>query len=382
MNKEPVYGNHPSDSLRRLRALIRKETRQMVRDPSTILMGVVLPMIMLLLFGYGVSLDVKDVPVAIVMETPSPEAYEIASGFSLSPFFKPRFVTSMQEADRLMLDRKIDGIILLRGDFSRAVSLDGGEAQIVVHGTDANRARIIQVYAQGSLTMWAQRRMEHGLDAAVGPVVVENRLWYNEANDSHQFLVPGLIVIIMTLIGAFLTAMVVAREWENGTFEALFVTPVRSWEILIGKAVPYFGLGMVGLTLCIVSARVLFDVPLRGSIVILTLGSMLYLTVALGLGLLISAVTRSLFMASQIALLLSFLPATMLSGFIFDLRSMPPAIELMTRVIPARYYVQFVKTIFLTGDIPYVIFNTCSIMAVMAFVLLYAAQAKTKKKLD
>lgn len=375
-----ITGNS-SATIRRLRALIVKETRQMLRDPSTILMGVFLPMMMLLLFGYGLSLDVKDVPIAIVVEHPSPDTSEIAAGFTLSPYFKPRFITSMQEAKALMLEREIDGIIHMRGNFSREINLGVGDVQIIVHGTDANRARAIQIYAQGALTMWAQRRIERGLAAASGPVLVENRLWYNEANNSQHFLVPGLIVIIMTLTGAFLTALVVAREWERGTFEALFVTPVKSWEILVAKAVPYFGLGMFGLMLCVVSAKILFDVPLRGSIIILTLGSMVYLILALGMGLVISAMTKNQFVASQLALVVSFLPATMLSGFLFDLRSMPAAIEFITRILPARYYVTFVKSMFLTGDIPYLIFKTTGILALMAAFLLYVAQAKTKKRL-
>ena len=374
--------NTRSASLVRLRALIVKETHQMLRDPSTILMGIFLPMMMLLLFGYGLSLDVKDVPVAVVMEKPSPEAYEIASGFTLSPYFKPRFVATMQEADRLMLDRRIDGIIHMTGDFSRDANLGGAGVQIIVHGTDANRARAIQVYSQGALSMWTARRLEKGLPAVAGPVLVENRMWYNEANNSRHFLVPGLIVIIITLIGAFLTAMVVAKEWERGTFEALFVTPVRTWEILLAKVVPYFGLGIVGLALCVGAAKLLFDVPLRGSIIILTLGSMVYLVLALGMGLVISAVTRNQFLASQFALLLTFLPSTLLSGFIFDLRSMPAAVEFLTRVIPARYYVTFTKTMFLTGNIPYIIFKTTGIIAVMAAILIVIANAKTRKKLD
>jgi ABC-2 type transport system permease protein len=369
-------------SRRRLSALVLKETRQMVRDPGTILMGVVLPLMMLMLFGYGVSMDVHDVPIAVVVESPSPEAYEAASGLALSPFFQVHVMNSMQEAEQLMLDHKVDGILRLRGDFSRAVNLENGEAQIRVLGTDANYARIVQIYAEGALSMWAQRRSGTGSEMATGPVVIQNRLWYNDANDSHQFLVPGLVVVIMTIIGAFLTAMVVAREWEHGTFEALFVTPVRAWEILIGKTVPYFCLGMIGMVLCVLAARLMFDIPLRGSPFVLLGGSMLYLLVTLGLGLIISAITRNQFIASQLALLLSFLPAMMLSGFIFDLRSMPGGIEFVTRIVPARYFVTFVKTIFLTGDIPQVIFHSCSILALMAILLLYIAQAKTRKRLD
>jgi ABC-2 type transport system permease protein len=371
-----------SASWTRLSAIIRKESRQMIRDPGTILMGIVLPMIMLFLFGYGVSLDVKDVPVAIVVENPSPEASELASGFSLSPYFKPVYVKTMAEAQKLMMNRKIDCIVNLRGDFSKNAVLGGGEAQIIVHGTDANQARLIQMYALGSVSMWNARRAESGLETAAGPVVIQSRLWYNDANDSHHFLVPGLIVVIMTIIGAFLTAMVVAREWENGTFEALFVTPVKPREILIGKTVPYFCLGMTGFAICVVAARLLFGIPLRGSIIVLAAGSAIYLLIALGIGLVVSAVTKNQFLSSMITIVVSFLPAVVLSGFIFDLRSMPAGIELITRIVPARYCMTFMKTVFLAGDILPVIATSCAIMAAMAAILLLVARAKTNKRLD
>ncbi len=243
-----------------------KEGRQVIRDPSSIAIGVVLPVMLILLFGYGLSLDVMNVPVAVVLEDTSPAAMELAAGFKLSPYFSAQLLTSMPEARELMLDRKVDGIVRIRPDFSRRLMLGDAEVQILVHGTDANRARIIQGYAEGAIGQWTARRSAEGKDVAAGPVVVQNRLWFNDANDSHYFLVPGLIVLIMTLIGALLTALVMAREWERGTLEALFVTPVRSGEILLGKTVPYFVLGMIGLALCIFAAQFLFDVPLRGSI--------------------------------------------------------------------------------------------------------------------
>ena len=198
------------------------------------------------------------------------------------------------------------------------------------------------------------------------PVTLLSRLWFNESNDSRYFIVPGLVVLIMTLIGALLTALVMAREWEHGTFEAIFVTPVRPDEILIGKATPYFVLGMIGLFLCIFSAKFLFDVPLRGSVLVLTGVSILYLLVTLATGLLISSVTKSQFIASQVALLVTFLPAMMLSGFLFDLRSMPTAIRLFTYALPARYFVTLLQTIFLAGDIWTVIVPNAAVLAAMA----------------
>ena len=270
---------------------------------------------------------------------PSPAATELAASFQLSPYFDARLMTSMPQAQQLMLTRKVDGVIRIRPDFGRQLSLGDAEVQFLVHGVDANHARIIQTYAQGAIGQWMAKRTAQGQEVLSGPVIVQNRLWFNEANESRYFLVPGLIVLIMTLIGAFLTSLVVAREWERGTMEALFVTPVRPDEILLGKTMPYFALGMIGLALCLLAAKFLFQVPFRGSVAVLTGVSMLYLLVALAIGLWISSAVKSQFVASQIALLVTFLPAVMLSGFLFDLRSMPAVVRVITYMLPARYYV-------------------------------------------
>ncbi len=379
----PVFQG-ASTRRRRLRALIRKETRQMSRDPSTMLVGVLLPMILLMLFGYGLSLDVKNVPVAIVLEDSSSEASELAAGFHLSPHFQTHIFRSMPEATKRMVTRDVDAIVRIRDDFSRRLHLgERPKVQLILNGNDANRARTIDAYTQGAVARWASRQADRtATDAPIGPVVLQNRLWFNESNQSRHFLVPGLIVLVMTLIGAFLTALVVAREWERGTFEALFVTPVRPIEILIGKAVPYFALGMIGFILCLVTARCLFEVPLRGSLVLLTGGSMLYLLVALGIGLAISAVARSQFVASMLAIVISFMPALMLSGFLFDIRSMPVPLQLITTIVPARHYVTFVQTAFLTGNVPEIYMRSLGALALMALVLLLIAHAKTRKRLD
>jgi ABC-2 type transport system permease protein len=367
--------------LRRIRSLVRKETRQMVRDPSSIAIGIVLPVLLILLFGFGLSLDVNNVPVAVVLEDPSPQATELAARFQLSEYFDAQLMTSMRRAEQLMLAREVDGIIRIRPDFSRNLSLGRAEVQILVHGVDANHARIIQTYAQGAIGQWAMQRRAQGEDVMIGPVAVQSRLWFNAANESRYFLVPGLIVLIMTLIGALLTALVMAREWERGTLEALFVTPVRTDEILLGKTIPYFALGMIGLALCLFAAKFLFGVPFRGSLAVLIGASVLYLLVALGIGLLISSIFKSQFVASQMTLLVSFLPAVMLSGFLFDLRSMPGVVRLITYILPARYYVALLQTIFLAGDIWAVILPNAAVLAGMAVVLLLLTRRATQKKL-
>ncbi len=378
---------HPTEQarlaarLRRLWALMRKEAYQLGRDPSSVAIGIVMPVMLILLFGYGLSLDVKNVPVAVVLEDASPAAWDLAAGFRLSPYFDARLVGSMTRAQQLMRAGQIEGIVRIRPDFSRQAALGSGDVQIIVRGTDANTARIIQAYGQGALAQWAVRQSAEGNPAAAGPVAVKSRLWFNEANDSHYFLVPGLIVLIMTLIGAFLTALVVAREWERGTMESLLVTPVRAEEILLGKTIPYFVLGLLGLLLCIMAGKFLFNVPLRGSIWVLTGVSMLYLLVTLGTGLLVSSATKSQFVASQIVLLVTFLPATMLSGFLFDLQSMPAAIRAVTYVLPARYYVKLLQTIFLAGDIWSVIVPNAAVLAGMAALLMLLSRRPITKKL-
>ena len=365
----------------RVWSLVKKESRQIVRDPSSIAIGIVLPLVLILLFGYGLSLDVMNVPVAVVLEDPSPDATELAASFELSPYFDAELLTSMTRAQQLMLARKVDAIVRIRPDFARRLAVGDAEVQVLVHGIDANHARIIQTYAQGAISQWAARRSAEGKAVLSGPVAVQNRLWFNEANESRYFLIPGLIVLIMTLIGAFLTSLVVAREWERGTMEALFVTPVRPDEILLGKIIPYFVLGMIGLALCLLAAKFLFHVPFRGSVTVLISASMLYLLVALAIGLLISSEFKNQFVASQIALLVTFLPAVMLSGFLFDLRSMPAVVRIVTYILPARYYVALLQTVFLAGDIWSVIVPNAAVLAGMAVLFLVLTRRATQKEL-
>jgi pyoluteorin transport system permease protein len=366
---------------RRVWALIKKEVRQVIRDPSSIAIGVMMPVFLILLFGYGMSLDVTHVPVALVLEDPSPAATELAASFELSPYFDAARMSSMRDAEQRMLARKVDGIVRIRPDFSRRLAQGDAEVQVLVHGIDANRARIIQTYAQGAIGVWAARRTAEGKEVLTGPVRVQNRLWFNESNESRFFLVPGLIVLVMTLIGALLTSLVVAREWERGTIEALFVTPVRPGEFLLGKTIPYFALGMIGLALCLIAAKLLFHVPFRGSVLVLTGVSMLYLLVALAIGLWISSTMKSQFVASQITLLVTFLPAVMLSGFLFDLRSLPVFVQLITFLLPARYYVTLLQTIFLVGDVWAVILPNAAVLAAMMILLLSLARRATRKEL-
>jgi pyoluteorin transport system permease protein len=371
-----------SAKLRRIRALTLKETRQVLRDPSSIAIGIVFPLMMILLFGYGLSLDVNRVSVAVVDEDASADSAALVGAFRLSPYFKVTVAHSMVEANTMFLDQGVDGVLRIPSDFARRSHSGGAEIQILVNGTDANQARIMQAYAQGPVAGWSAAQAVSGAAVSAGPVIVVDRMWFNENNDSHYFLVPGLIVLVMTIIGAFLTAMVVAREWERGTLEALFVTPMRAGEFLISKLIPYFGLGMIGFVLCLSAGQFLFHVPLRGSFFLLCLASMIYLLVALGIGLLISTVVKSQFLASQLALLLTFLPAMMLSGFLYDLRSMPIFIRGITYVLPARYAVSLMQTLYLAGDVGSIVWLNLGILAAMAVALLVLTRLATRKQLS
>jgi ABC-2 type transport system permease protein len=368
-------------SLRRIRALIHKEILQVIRDPSSIAIALVLPVFLILLFGYALSLDVKQVPLALVLENPTSDASSVAGAFKLSDYFKVTMVASMQEAVNLMENRKVDGIVRLAQDFDRALSSGNAPVQVIVHGVDANRGRFIEGYVQGALGQWMAQKAAGQGRAPGGVVRIQSRMWFNEAVDSHFFLVPGLVVLIMTLTGGLLTALVMAREWELGTLEALFVTPVHAGEILIGKTVPYFLLGMVGLMLTAMAGTFLFQVPLRGSVAVLIAVSGLYLLVALGFGLFISSTTRNQFVAGQIVIMAAFLPALFLSGFIFDLASVPKAIRFISCLFPARYFVSVLQTIFLAGNVWRIIIPDCAAMMVMFLVFFSLTLRKTRKRL-
>lgn len=370
----------------RLASLTRKEFRQLLRDRSNLAIGILLPMVLILIFGYGMSLDVKNAPVAVVMEDASPTAHDAMAGLQLSPTIAPILLGSMHDAEMLMRERSIDAIVRIPSDFSRALAAGEGRIQLIVHGADAGRASIVQAYVSGALAQSAVRQGDRAGSATgsqpAGSVVVEQRMWFNAANTSTWYLVPGLIVLIMTLVGAFLTALVMAREWERGTLEALFVTPVRPVEILLAKIIPYFAVGMLGLALCLLSARYLFAVPMHGSLLVVVFSSMLYLIVAVSLGLVISSVTRNQFLASQVALIATFMPSMMLSGFLFDLRNVPTAVRVVGQVLPATYFMDLIKTLFLAGDVWPLIWHNCAILAAYAIGLLALARAVTRKSLD
>lgn len=370
-------------SWRRLRALTLKETRQLLRDKSNLMVGLFLPVVLILVFGYGLSFDIRNVPVAIVSQDTSPTARDVVAGFHLSPYFTVTTLRSLDEAQRKMRSGEIEVIVYLQSDFSRRLAAGNATIQVLVNGVDAIRARALEGYAQGAIAQWSAKRAAAGEGSAMlTPAVrLETRLWYNEANTSTYFLVPGLIVLIMTLNGSLLTSLVMAREWERGTLESLFVTPIHTGELIASKLIPYFGVGLAGLAMCLLAGKFLFFVPIRGSLLLIVLISMLYLVVSLSLGLLISAATKSQFLASQVALITSFLPAMMLSGFLFDLRSVPFVVRAIGSVLPPTYYVEALQTLFLAGNVRGLLIKDTVILLTAAIVLFVLIRKNTRKQL-
>ncbi len=337
---------------RRLLALMRKEAIQIVRDPSSILLALVMPLILLFLFGYGVNLDASHTRLGVALEAAGPSSRDLAAAFQASPYFDVRLATDRRELEETLVAGKIRGIEVVPATFERDLRRRGRapEVQVIVDGSDPNTAALVQAYVQGLVSSWsALRAVEAGRASALSGAA--DRLWFNAARSSENFLVPGSVGIVMALVGTLLTALVVAREWERGTMEALMATPVSAVELLVGKLVPYFVLGLASMTACTLVAVLLFGVPFRGSVGALYAISAAFLVAALGQGLLISVTSRNQLIASQLGLLTSFLPTALLSGFLFEIGSMPEPIRILCQVVPGRWLVPSLQTVFLAGDL-------------------------------
>jgi drug efflux transport system permease protein len=367
----------------RLRGLMRKEAYEILRDPSSIAIAFVLPLVLLLIFGYGVSLDARHISVAEVVDHPTQLTASFLAELQGSPWFRPTRYRDQASAEEALLHGRVDAILWLRSDFTR-LSYSGGDAPInlTVNGVDANQARIIKNYVNGTWLLWLQQEAARQGTQLAAPVAAAMRVWFNPALRSRDYLISGLIAIIMTLIGALLTALVVAREWERGTMEGIMVTPVSTTEILLGKLLPYFAMGMGGMILSTAMAVFLFEVPLRGSLLVLFATATLFLLTALGMGLLISVLARSQFVAAMLAIVTTFLPAFILSGFLFDIRSMPKVIQVLTHVVAARYFVTMLQSTFLAGDVWPVILPNGLGMAILCAFFLGIALLRFRKRLD
>lgn len=371
-------------SPRRLIALMRKESLQIFRDPSCLLIAVVLPLILLFLFGYGVSFDLRRSPICVVVEQSSEPALQLLASFQASKFFAVRAVQARQACGEDLVAGRINAEVVIPADFpARLLGGDDAPIQVLVDGSDPNTAGLMANYIGGSFNTWRAVEADMaGRRQMTDAIEVVPRYRYNPDRRSTNFLLPGLVAVIMTLIGTMLTALVVAREWERGTMEAMMATPLSIAEILVGKLVPYFLLGMTAMAVTTMIAVWLFDVPYRGSVLVLALVGGLFLLTTLGQGMLISTLAKSQFVATQAALFSAFLPGFLLSGLVYEIPSMIWPIRLVTYLVPARYFVSSLQTLFLAGDEAGVLLPNAGALAIMATVLFTVVAIKTPRRLD
>lgn len=372
----------------RLVAIIRKETLQIRRDLPSLLITVAMPLLLMLAFGYGVRFDVKHIPVYVYDRAGSQHSQDFLKHFQASEYFHiVKAVDNYPELIKALDAGACRLAIVIPTDFSERLSVGGSVGiQALVDTTDDNTANIslsyseavVQAYNQHLRLEWAQR---HGQSALQPPLSIDTRTWFNEDLESTANIVPGVVAIVMAVIGSFLTSLTIAREWERGTMEQLVSTPVTPLELMVGKLVPYFAIGLFDTTLCAGLAIWWFDVPFRGQWMVFFLSCTLFLLVVLSLGYVVSVVAKSQLAASQAALIATFLPAFLLSGFIYPIDQMPVVIQAITHLIPARYFMTIIRDVFLKGTpLPFLVADLLA-LAVFASILTILAMRAFHKKL-
>lgn len=373
----------------RARAIARKEYLHILRDPRSLGMGIVIPVILLLLFGYALSLDVDNVPTVVWDQSESQVSRDLLSGFQGSRYFSiVKFVHSYAEVDRSIDSAEALVALVIPRDFADLI--ESGRAapvQVIVDGSDSDTAdtaigyaeTVAQSYSQNAAVQDVRRKTGRALNL---PLDYRPRTWYNEDMESKNYIVPGLIAVIMMVIAALLTSLTIAREWERGTMEQLISTPVRGPELILGKLFPYFTIGMFDVLLAVLMGEFLFHVPLRGSIPLLFGMAAVFLVGALSLGILISVVTKSQLLASQLAMVLTFLPSFLLSGFMYAISNMPQPIQIITYAIPATYFVSLLKGIYLKGVGLEVMGVHAALLGAFGATMVVLANVKFKKKLE
>jgi ABC-2 type transport system permease protein len=368
-------------SASRLFGLVYKESLQVLRDPSAILVTFALPTVMMLVFAFALSLDQKHVPIGVVLESDGADAESLAAAFSGTDYFRVTPARDRREVAPKVVSGELRGFVVIPQDFDTRLKRNGEDplVQIITDGSQPNTATFVAAYARGVVSTWLAGR--DGTVAAPA-ISLQSRFWFNGELDSRDYLIPGSIAIIMTLIGTLLTALVVAREWERGTMEAVISTPALMIEILLGKLLPYFGLGLVAAAGCTLLATQAFDVPLRGSLFALFLLTSAFLIPSLAQGLLISTALKKQYVAASAAAMGGFLPAFMLSGYLFEISSMPGWLQVVSYAVPARYFVASIQTVFLAGDVwGQFVPDMLAMLAIGAFFFLVVAR-NSRKTLD
>jgi ABC-2 type transport system permease protein len=373
----------------RLWAMARKEFLHILRDPRSLAMAIAIPMMQLVLFGWALTLDVDRVPMVVWDQSETHTSREFGSRFWGSRYFALRgHVRNYAELERAIDSGDALVALVIPRDFARLVESERtAPVQLIVDGSDSNTATIAMGYADAvartysqELTVAAIQRI--GSRLLNQPVVVQPRAWFNEELQSKNYIIPGLIAVIMNVIAALLTSLTVAREWENGTMEQLISTPVRGKELVLGKLIPYFCIGMIDVVLAVLLGKYVFLVPIRGSVVLIFIMAAIFLTGVLSVGMFLSVVTRSQLLSSQVAMILTYLPALLLSGYIFAIANMPKALQVISHVFPARYFVKVLRGIFLKGLTLEQMALEAGLLTLFGVLVLALATARFKKKLE
>lgn len=373
---------------RRVWAIARKELTHVVRDPRSLGMAIAIPMLLLLLFGYALTLDVDDVPMVVWDQSESQASRELISRFGGSRYFSLRaYARTYPEVERAVdSGEALVGLIVPRSFAGRIESGRPAPVQLIVDGSDSNTATIAMGYADAVAHRYSQDVAIREIDRLSGsrlhlPLDVRPRVWFNADLESKNYIIPGLIAVIMMVIAALLTSLTVAREWERGTMEQLISTPVKGRELILGKLLPYFAIGMLDVLLAVLMGEFLFQVPLRGSVALLFGMAAIFLAGALALGMVISIVTKSQLLASQLAMVLTFLPSFLLSGFMYAIGNMPAAIQAVTYFVPATYFVALLKGIYLKGVGLEILAVEAGLLTLFGAAMALLANVKFQKKL-
>jgi ABC-2 type transport system permease protein len=375
-------------NLRRVAAIARKEFLHVVRDPRSLAMAIAIPMLMLVLYGYALTLDVDNVPLVVWDQSGTSTSRDLVSHFSGSRYFAiRRYVTDYAEMERAIDTREATAGLVIPRDFAQRVEAGrDASAQFIVDGSDPNTGTLALGYADALVAGWSQevalRTAERqGARTVEMPIDFRPRVWFNADLESRNYIIPGLIAVIMMVIAAMLTSLTVAREWERGTMEQLISTPIRGPELITGKLVPYFVLGMLDVTIAVLMGEFLFHVPLRGSGALLFAVAAVFLAGTLALGLLVSIVTKNQMVANQFSMVVTFLPAFLLSGFVFSIASMPTVLQWLTYVVPARYFITILKGIYLKGVGLEILWMEAVLLIVFGVIVIVLANLRFKKKL-
>ncbi len=374
----------------RVAAIARKEFIHIIRDPRSMGMGIVIPMLLLFLFGYALTLDVDRVPLIVWDQSGSPASRELVSRFDGSRYFSLNAHTDNYRAVERSIDTREALIALvIPAEFSRDVNAGRKTSvQVILDGSDPNTATFAQGYAESVVAGYSreivlkQMRRFSGTEPRLSRLDMRPRVWFNTDMVSKNYIFPGLIAVIMMIIAALLTSLTIAREWETGTMEQLISTPLTGTELILGKLIPYFTIGILDLILSVLVGEFIFDIPLRGSLTLLFGLSVVFLVGALSLGMLISIITRNQFVASQVALVVTMLPAFLLSGFIFPIDTMPGPIRVITHIVTARYFVAILRGIYLKDVGLEVMAGEAALLVVFAIIMVGLSVRLFKKKIE